>query len=188
MTRFAGPVAVFLLVAGLAVAQDIRRGTLKSVDADKKTVTITVDGKDETLAITADTKVLGAKAVTDLKPGMAVMFKADTRDGKPWLWQLGLPHEVHGEDGAGADRAGAFSTAGAHRRDHQRGSGVVDIGIVGQHIASGVVAAGANRDRARGVAQPAGREPEAHRDHAELLVHHPGHLCRWPRRDVRERP
>lgn len=99
MTRFVGPLVVFLLVAGLAVAQDIRRGTLKAVDADKKTVTITVDGKDETLAVTADTKVLGAKAVTDLKPGMAVMFKADTRDGKSVL--VGLK----AGGGAGKDQA-----------------------------------------------------------------------------------
>jgi hypothetical protein len=99
MTRFAGPVAVFLLVAGLAVAQDIRRGTLKAVDADKKTVTITADGKDETLAVTADTKVLGAKAVTDLKPGTAVMFKAGIRDGKSVL--VGLK----AGGGAGKDQA-----------------------------------------------------------------------------------
>src|SRR5437868_1684030 len=91
VARFVGPVAVFLLVAGLAVAQDIRRGTLKSADADKKTVTITVDGKDETFPVTADTRVMGADGnrvanpFTDLKPGSAVMFKAGTRDGKPVL-------------------------------------------------------------------------------------------------------
>jgi Cu/Ag efflux protein CusF len=95
-----GPVAVFLLVAGLAAAQDIRRGTVKAVDADKKTITLTVDGKDETHGVTADTKVMGAKAFTDLKPGDAVMFKADVRGGKSVL--VGLKAGVGGKEQPGA--------------------------------------------------------------------------------------
>lgn len=93
MFRALGSVAVFVLVAGLVVAQDeIRRGTVKSVDAEKGTVTITVAGKDETFTITAGTRVMSAdgKAVAKpfedkgLSPGAAVMFKAD-KGGKGTL-------------------------------------------------------------------------------------------------------
>src|SRR5947207_3113031 len=93
MKRYLGAAVVFAVTAGLVVAQDIRRGTVKSVDADKGTVTITADGKDETFIITSDTKVMGAdgKAIAkpfedkSLAPGTQVMFKGTTRDGKPAL-------------------------------------------------------------------------------------------------------
>ncbi len=93
MNRQLGAVAVFVLTAGLVVAQDTRRGTLKSADPDKGTVTITVDGKDETYAVTPDTKVMGpdgkfvARPFEDktLTPGTPVAFKGTTKDGKPVL-------------------------------------------------------------------------------------------------------
>lgn len=90
MFRFAAPLAVFLLAAGLVIAQDeIRRGKVKALDAEKKTITITVDGKDETFSLTGDTRVMGpdgktvAKPFDDkgLSPGSAVMFKGATQDG-----------------------------------------------------------------------------------------------------------
>ncbi len=90
MFRAFGAIATFALVAGLVVAQDeIRRGTVKSTDAAKGTVTITVGGKDETFTVTGGTRVMGAdgkviaKPFEDkgLSPGSAVMFKAD-KDGK----------------------------------------------------------------------------------------------------------
>lgn len=92
MFRFTTAVA-FLLLAGFAVAQDgIRRGTIKSVDPDKGTVTITADGKDETFIISPDARVMAdgkavAKPFEDkaLVLGVAVMFKADTRNGKAVL-------------------------------------------------------------------------------------------------------
>lgn len=94
MIRVASAAGLFVLVAGLVVAQDaIRRGRIKAVDPDKKTVTITVDGKDETFALTANTRVMGADGQAVEKPfeekafapGSAVMFKAATRDGKTEL-------------------------------------------------------------------------------------------------------
>ncbi len=82
-------IAVFAFVADLVVARDeIRRGTVKAVDAEKGTVTITSGGKDETFALTAGTRVMGADGQAVAKPfedkgrspGSAVMFKAD-KDG-----------------------------------------------------------------------------------------------------------
>ena len=90
MFRPLSTIAVFVFVAGLVVAQDeIRRGTVKSIDAEKKTVTITANGKDETFTLTASTRVMGAdskvvaKPFDDkgLSPGSAVQFKSD-KDGK----------------------------------------------------------------------------------------------------------
>jgi hypothetical protein len=85
--------ALFALTLGLVVAQDeIRRGTIKSVDAEKGTVTITVNGKDETFFLTADSKVMidgkqAAKPFEDkeLKAGANVMFKSAAKGGKDVL-------------------------------------------------------------------------------------------------------
>lgn len=100
MLRITATVGLFALAAGLVVAQDeIRRGKIKARDADKKTVTITAGGKDETFAITDNTKVFGAKGKIGkpfedkfLAPGSAVMFKGATRDGKRVL--VGLKADV----------------------------------------------------------------------------------------------
>lgn len=93
MVRAFGAVGVFVLATGLVAAQDeIRRGVVKAVDAEKGTVVITVNGKDETFTVTAGTKVMGGdgKALAKpfeakgLSPGSAVMFKAD-KGGKGGL-------------------------------------------------------------------------------------------------------
>lgn len=89
MFRLFSSVAVFAVVAGLVVAQDgIRRGTVKATDAEKGTITITVDGKDITYTITGSTRVMdGSGKVVDkpfadkgLSPGSNILFKAD-KDG-----------------------------------------------------------------------------------------------------------
>ena len=98
MFKFRSALA-FVLLAGFAVAQDgIRRGTIKAIDADKGTIIITADGKEETFTISSDTRVVGAEgnALTkpfedkSLTPGAAVMFKADTKNGKTVLVGLKL--------------------------------------------------------------------------------------------------
>jgi hypothetical protein len=92
-------VALFALTVGLLVAQDeIRRGTVKAVDPKEGTVTITVNGKDLTFALTTDTRVMGkdGKQVAkpfeekELKPGAAVMFKSSMKGGKDVLVGLRL--------------------------------------------------------------------------------------------------
>jgi hypothetical protein len=98
MVRTLGPLAAFVLTVGLVVAQDeIRRGTVKAIDAEKGTVTITVNGKDETFVLTTDTKVMvNGKAVAkpfeekELKAGSAVLFKSSMRGGKDVLVGLRL--------------------------------------------------------------------------------------------------
>jgi Cu/Ag efflux protein CusF len=140
MKRFAGPVAVFLLVAGLAVAQDIRRGTVKSVDPDKKTVTITADGKDETYPVTADTKMIGATSFADLKPGTAVMFKAGTRDGKAVL--VGLKAGV---GGGGKDQATRPPAPG--KADTSKMKPLTTLGTEKYHGFEGGLYPGGSNDR-----------------------------------------
>jgi hypothetical protein len=93
MDRTFVSLALFALSASLIVAQDeIRRGLVKALDAEKGTITITVNGKDETFFLTANTDVrFGGKAVAkpfedkELKVGSEVMFKSATKDGKDVL-------------------------------------------------------------------------------------------------------
>src|SRR5215218_9060836 len=93
MYRIVVSVSLFALTAGFLVAQDeIRRGTVKALDAEKGTITIAVNGKDATFFITGNTDVRsGGKAVAkpfedkELKPGAEVMFKAAQKDGKDVL-------------------------------------------------------------------------------------------------------
>ena len=77
----------------LAADESIQNGIVKSVDADKGTLTITVDGKDAEFAVTDDTRVVSrdgtplADRLKDkaLKAGAAVKFKPETKDGKAVL-------------------------------------------------------------------------------------------------------
>jgi hypothetical protein len=76
-----------LIAAGCALAQDgILRGTLKKVDADELTVTITHEGKDKEYKIGENTRVFGNEGkplkekLTGLKEGSPVMFKPDKDD------------------------------------------------------------------------------------------------------------
>jgi Cu/Ag efflux protein CusF len=83
-----------------------RRGTIKEVTAD--TITITVEGKDVTCAVTADTRLMSAadKPITPpiqdkgVKAGATVMFLARERGGKAVLVGLKLVGE-RGPGGAG---------------------------------------------------------------------------------------
>src|SRR5262249_18520133 len=54
-------VALLVLSVGLVMAADKEaKGTIKKVDADKNTITVTVDGKDTDFMIGADAKILDA--------------------------------------------------------------------------------------------------------------------------------
>jgi hypothetical protein len=94
MFRTASAALVFAVTLGLVVAQDeIRRGTVKAVDPEKGTITITVGGKDETFALADGTRVVGAdgKAVAApfkdkaFAPGSSVAFKTATKNGRAVL-------------------------------------------------------------------------------------------------------
>src|SRR5712692_10134742 len=110
----------FVLCAPLLMAQEsIQRGKIKKVDADKGIVTITVDGKDQEFQVTAATKFIGAanqespKGIRDanLKEGAAVMFKAESRDGKRILFGLKI-----GGDAGPAGKPGGGIREGAIKK------------------------------------------------------------------------
>ena len=88
--------------AGLLAQEGPQRGTIKKVNADKNSISITADGKDHEFAVNARTRIMdgagGAieKGLKDerLKEGAAVMFRGEERDGRAVLVGLRL-----GDDG-----------------------------------------------------------------------------------------
>jgi hypothetical protein len=84
---------VLLLVSASRGQSDLQRGKLKKVDADKRTITITIDGRDRDFLVTDDTHVVGAASERIERPfedkslaaGTAVVFKAGEKDGKAVL-------------------------------------------------------------------------------------------------------
>src|SRR5947209_7583717 len=58
-----------LLLCAAALPADEVRGKIKKVDADKGTLTLTVDGKDQEVKLPDDTKLLGPSGA-DLKDGL----------------------------------------------------------------------------------------------------------------------
>jgi Cu/Ag efflux protein CusF len=103
---FAFTASGLALLALPAFAQEgIQRGKVKKLDLDAKLITVTADGKDRELAITEQTRVLGAQGDTikerfkDIKEGAPVFFKPEKRDGKDVLMGLKL------DDGKGGPKA-----------------------------------------------------------------------------------
>src|SRR5439155_1451686 len=84
-----GAVTGLLLGAALLLAQDdIQRGKIKKVDADKGTLTITVGTTDREFVVTGETRIVGADnkpSPRGFKDGVAVMFKSVTQDGREVL-------------------------------------------------------------------------------------------------------
>lgn len=88
MSRFV--VVVLIILAGPTLAQrdGIQKGKIKSIDADKSSITLTVDGKDRTFTVTDDTRVFGAEGkrlkerLKTLKVGMEVFFKPKSKNSK----------------------------------------------------------------------------------------------------------
>ncbi|MBC8112782.1 MAG: hypothetical protein H7062_00225 [Candidatus Saccharimonas sp.] len=97
MFRYVGCLtALLLLFAHGASAQDIQRGTIKAVDAEKKSITVTVGDRDRTFSITDETQIrtAGGGELKDglkdsaFKVGSSVNFLAREQGGKTVL--LGL--------------------------------------------------------------------------------------------------
>ena len=88
--------ALLLLFVHSAPAQDIQRGTIKAVDAEKKTITVTVGDKDSAFSISDETQIRtgGGGEIKDglkdsaFKVGSSVFFLAREQGGKTVL--LGL--------------------------------------------------------------------------------------------------
>lgn len=115
-----GAVVVGLLLAEALAAQDgIQRGRLKAVDADKGTVTITADSRDQVFTVGELARLMDAngRPIRDrlkdprLKPGTAVMFKAERRDGQMVLAGLKLAGEGEPAPGQRPPPVG-FDTSG----------------------------------------------------------------------------
>ncbi len=99
--------ALWLLFASSAVAQGIQRGTVKAVDAEKKSITVTVGDKDHALSISDETQIrsAGGGELKDglkdsaFKVGNSVNFLAREQGGKMVL--LGLRPVAGGDAPAG---------------------------------------------------------------------------------------
>lgn len=89
LRMFVAAVLGLVLMAGGLLADEVK-GKVKSVDQDKKTITVTVDGKDKTFKLNDNTSIVGAKgkALKDgikakgLKEGAHVTITTDKKDGK----------------------------------------------------------------------------------------------------------
>jgi hypothetical protein len=85
---FLGSLFVLILLACSLLAQEgIQRGKLKAVDLDRGAVTIIADGKECEYHISDQTRFFDVKQKgkaglkeAALKPGLAVLFKADSKD------------------------------------------------------------------------------------------------------------
>ena len=112
----AGIVLLVGTLAGQEASQAPQKGKIKKIDADKSTLTISVDGKDQDLLVAAETKVMDAANKQIENPfkektfivGAAVMFKAEQRDGKNVLAEsdreLNAAARAHGSPGSSIDR------------------------------------------------------------------------------------
>ena len=90
MFRRVGCLTVLLLLfTHSAPAQDIQRGTIKKVDAEKKSITVTVGNKNSTFSISDETQIssAGGGEIKDglkdsaFKVGNSVFFLAREQDG-----------------------------------------------------------------------------------------------------------
>jgi len=93
------PLALLLLAGSLPAQDDIQRGKIRKVDADKGLVVITTaDGKEHEFQVTDETRLINASGqpVKDrlrdpnIKEGAAVMFKGGRKDGKAVLLGMKL--------------------------------------------------------------------------------------------------
>ena len=91
-------IALALLAGGGAAQDGPQKGVIKKVDLANDTIVVAVDGKDITLQVRADTKLVSAdnQELTerlespDLKVGLPVVFRAQGDDGKQVLRGLRL--------------------------------------------------------------------------------------------------
>ena len=57
MTRTVLGSLVFVLLTGFASAAEIKSGTVTKIDTEKNTITVSIDGKDQTYNVTKDVSV-----------------------------------------------------------------------------------------------------------------------------------
>src|SRR5262245_48593719 len=91
LRNFVRAVVVSMVFAGTLLAENRVKGVIKSVDAEKGTLTVTVQKKDQEFTITDQTKLTLApegKGIKNrlkdpvFKAGASVAVTTDTKDGK----------------------------------------------------------------------------------------------------------
>ncbi len=97
------------LLSSAAQAQEILRGTLKTLDVPGKRVVVTIEGKDREYTLNSDTQVLGetgndlAEKLKNFKAGDSIFVRPVERDGKQVLTGIrqagGQPNERPREGG-----------------------------------------------------------------------------------------
>jgi Cu/Ag efflux protein CusF len=116
-------VALLVFSASLLAQDGIQRGTVKKVDADKRVITVTADGKDLELTANDETRFMNASGQQvkdglkngDIKAGEAVMFKYVEQDGKKIL--VGLRIGVNTPPNAGGGPGGEIRRAKIKKLD-----------------------------------------------------------------------
>lgn len=87
--------ALLIFAVGLIAAEV--KGKVKSVSADKTTITVSADGKDQEFKISDDTKVLSPKgtpvkdrekALKGLKEGANIVVVTEKKDGKDVVTEI----------------------------------------------------------------------------------------------------
>jgi hypothetical protein len=112
-------IALFLgvLAAWPTEAQDFRRGMLKKLDIERRTVVVTIDGTDHELTLTEDTQVPGGhgrnftEKFRAFREGSGVEFKALAREGRQIVQgirpaEAGREAHARGNKGGGGPQRG----------------------------------------------------------------------------------
>ncbi len=98
LRTFLAAVLGLVLVGGGLLAEEIK-GKIKSVDADKKVITVTTaDGKDKEFKVSDTTSILGANGkaakqglkAKGFKEGANVVVTTDKKDGKEVVTEVKL--------------------------------------------------------------------------------------------------
>src|SRR5258707_14528545 len=96
--KFVCGVFAFVICAGVSLAEDLK-GKIKSVDAEKNTITVTIGDKDQTFTLDKDAKILdtkgkevagGIKASLFKKAGLPVTVTTEKKDDKDVVTKVKL--------------------------------------------------------------------------------------------------
>ena len=102
MLRTLGLALAIVLIGTSAVAADTVAGKVKSIDTDKNTITVTVDGADQTFAVEKESKVWQpgknkkapaqdvAGGLGGLKEGQPVVLTTTKKDDKDVVTEIKL--------------------------------------------------------------------------------------------------